>query len=197
MVQLNQLSSLRETLVRYNLILSLISLAWGQESNADSLTCSTSALSNWVSDRKRTLKSETYGFFNLRAISPHVCNEQSVAVATNRILEVVGQLRLSERYMVSRARSQCNDHLLQEWERFVDVHCLLLGLAFRLRKWEKNKSKLNAMLDSWRSNGATYGLRIIIASLQKSSEIWIILNFNSSKCIKWIIHHMDLVGQHG
>ena len=75
----------------------------------------------------------SYGFLELRGLSPHVGDEQGVALAPDRVLQVVGQLGLSERDMFAVPVRQRYDHLLQEAQRLVDVHGLRLRLPLRLK----------------------------------------------------------------
>lgn len=56
----------------------------------------------------------TYCLFQLRSLSPYIGNEDGVAVASNGVLEVVGQLGLAEGDVFPALVCQSNHHLLQE-----------------------------------------------------------------------------------
>ena len=71
-------------------------------------------------------------FFDLRRLRPDVGDKSRVAVAADGILEAGGELGLTERDVVSTPISQRQHHLLEETQRLVDVHRLLLRLPFRL-----------------------------------------------------------------
>ena len=76
----------------------------------------------------------THRLLNLSTFSPNIGDEQSFAVSTNRVLQTVCQLCLSEWYVVSSLVSKSYNSLLKERQRLVDVHCFLLRLASRLVK---------------------------------------------------------------
>ena len=63
------------------------------------------------------------------------CSTMRMCIATEGVSEEVGQIRLSERDVLSTGVVHGHDHLLQERQRAVHVHRLLLHSATRLH-WE-------------------------------------------------------------
>lgn len=64
-------------------------------------------------------------FLQVQRFGPHVCDHHRLAVAAERVTQVVRQFSLSVRHMFSLFVAESKNHLFQERQRLIDVRGLL------------------------------------------------------------------------